>query len=110
VFLSAARPDELVAELLAPGSGYGPDTPAAVVVRASWPDETIVRTTVARLADDLRATGATMTALVLVGEALAEQPVRRRSHLYEPSYTTAYRLRSTAGSTQGRPSARREGP
>jgi precorrin-4/cobalt-precorrin-4 C11-methyltransferase len=109
VFLSAARPDELVAELLAPGSGYGPDTPAAVVVRASWPDETVVRTTVGRLADDLRATGATMTALVLVGEALAGGPVRRRSHLYEPGYTTAYRLRSPAGSTEGRPSARRSG-
>jgi precorrin-4/cobalt-precorrin-4 C11-methyltransferase len=107
VFLSAARPDELAAELLAPGSGYGPDTPAAVVVRASWPDETVVRTTVGCLADDLRATGATMTALVLVGEALAGGPVARRSHLYEPSYSTAYRLRSSAGSTRGRPSARR---
>ncbi|MCA1847191.1 MAG: cobalt-precorrin-4/precorrin-4 C(11)-methyltransferase, partial [Actinobacteria bacterium] len=106
VFLSAARPDELVAELLAPGSGYGPDTPAAIVVRASWPDETVVRTTIARLADDLRATGATMTVLVLVGEALADRPVPQRSHLYEPGYTTAYRLRSPAGSTQGRPSQR----
>ena len=106
VFLSAARPDELAAELLAPGSGYGPDTPAAIVVRASWPDESVVRTTVGRLAEDLRATGATMTALVLVGEALADRRCRR-SHLYEPGYTTAYRLRSTAGSTQGRPSARR---
>ncbi|HEV7862858.1 MAG TPA: cobalt-precorrin-4/precorrin-4 C(11)-methyltransferase, partial [Acidimicrobiia bacterium] len=107
VFLSAARPDELAAELLTPGSGYGPDTPAVVVVRASWPDETVVRTTVARLADDLRATGATMTALVLVGGALAEEPVRQRSHLYAPAYTTAYRLRSAIGSTEGRPSARR---
>jgi precorrin-4/cobalt-precorrin-4 C11-methyltransferase len=107
VFLSAARPDELTAELLGPGSGYGPDTPAAIVVRASWPDEQVVRTTVARLAADLRATGATMTALVLVGEALADRPVRQRSHLYEPGYTTAYRLRSTEGSTRGRPSARR---
>jgi precorrin-4/cobalt-precorrin-4 C11-methyltransferase len=107
VFLSAARPDELAAELLAPGSGYGPDTPAAIVVRASWPDEQVVRTTVARLADDLRATGATMTALVLVGEALAERPVPQRSHLYEPAFSTTYRLRSPAGSTRGRPSARR---
>jgi len=107
VFLSAARPDELAAELLTPGSGYGPDTPAAIVVRASWPDEQVVRTTVARLAGDLRATGATMTALVLVGEALAERPVPQRSHLYEPGFTTTYRLRSPAGSTRGRPSARR---
>ena len=48
---------------------------------------------------DLRATGATMTALVLVGEALADRPAAQRSHLYEPGYTTAYRLRSPAGST-----------
>jgi precorrin-4/cobalt-precorrin-4 C11-methyltransferase len=107
VFLSAARPDELQAELLGAGSGYTADTPAAIVVRASWPDERVVRTTVGQLAVDLAATGATMTVLVLVGEALGDEPVRRRSHLYEPSYTTAYRLRSRPGSTEGRPSARR---
>ena len=107
VFLSGARPDELQSELLSPASAYGPDTPAVIVVRATWPDEQVVRTTVGRLADDLRATGATMTLLVLVGEALADAPVPRRSHLYEPTYTTAYRLRSTDGTTTGRPSARR---
>ena len=106
VFLSAARPDELAAELLTPGSGYGPDTPAAIVVRATWPDEQVVWTTVGRLAGDLKVTGATMTALVLVGEALADRPVPQRSHLYEPGYTTAYRLRSSTGSTRGRPSRR----
>ncbi len=107
VFLSAARPDELQAELLSAGSAYHPDTPVLIVVRASWPDQQVVRTTVGRLAEDLRATGATMTVLVLVGEALADAPVPRRSHLYEPGYTTAYRLRSEDGSTAGRPSARR---
>jgi precorrin-4/cobalt-precorrin-4 C11-methyltransferase len=107
VFLSAARPEELAAELLTPGSGYGPDTPAAMGVRASGPDERVVRTTVGRLATDLAGTGATMTVLVLIGEALGEGPVTRRSHLYEPAFTTAYRLRSQPGSTEGRPSARR---
>lgn len=107
VFLSGARPDELQAELLADGSAYGPATPAAIVVRASWPDEQVVRTTVGRLAEDLRATGSTMTVLVLVGDALADQAVARRSHLYTPSFTTAYRLRSPRGTTAGRPSARR---
>jgi len=107
VFLSGARPDELQAELLATRSAYRPDTPAVIVVRGSWPDEQVARTTVGRLADELRATGATMTVLVLVGDALADAPARRRSHLYEPAYTTAYRLRSAGGSTQGRPSARR---
>lgn len=107
IFLSGARPDELQAELLSSGSGYRSETPAIIVVRGTWPEEQVVRTAVGRLADDLRATGATMTVLVLVGEALSDAPVPRRSHLYEPGYTTAYRLRSHDGSTAGRPSARR---
>jgi precorrin-4/cobalt-precorrin-4 C11-methyltransferase len=107
VFLSGARPDELQAALLGTGSAYRKETPAAIVVRASWPDETVVRTTVGDLAEDLHATGATMTVLVLVGDALAGDAASRRSHLYDPAFTTAYRLRSTPGSTQGRPSARR---
>ena len=107
VFLSAARPDELQAELLAAGSGYRPETPAAIVIRATWPDERVVRTTVGGLAAAMRDTGATLTVLVLVGDALGDGPVARRSHLYAPGYTTAYRLRSKAGTTEGRPSARR---
>lgn len=107
VFLSGARPDELAGELLDGGRGYPPDTPAAIVVRATWPDEVIIRTTVGRLAADLKATGCTLTVLVLVGDFLADAPVARRSHLYSPTHTTSYRLRSRPGSTTGRPSARR---
>jgi precorrin-4/cobalt-precorrin-4 C11-methyltransferase len=110
VLLSAARPEELQDELLAPGSAYRQDTPATIVVRGTWPDEQIVDTTVGSLAQELRATGATMTTLVLVGDALARpghRPAAGRSHLYSPSYTTSYRLRSTPGSTAGRPSGRR---
>lgn len=99
VFLSAARPVELQDELLA---GYGPETPAAVVVRASWPDEQVVRTTVGGLADAVKSTGTKTTVLVLVGPALAEAPVAR-SHLYSPDYAHAFRRRSTPGSTVGRP-------
>jgi len=109
VFLSGARPDELREELLSPGSGYTPDTPAVVAVRATWPDQQIVPTTVGELADTIRSTGATMTVLVLVGDVLAETPVDARSHLYAPEFTTAYRLRSETGTTAGRPSARRSG-
>ncbi|MEM7272254.1 MAG: precorrin-4 C(11)-methyltransferase [Actinomycetota bacterium] len=107
VFLSGARPDELQAELLIDGSGYTPDTPAVVLVRVTWPDQQIVHTTVGELADAIRSTGATMTVLVLVGDVLADIPVDARSHLYAPEYTTAYRLRSEQGSTEGRASARR---
>ncbi len=107
VFLSAARPDELAGELLSPGSGYRADTPAAIVIRATWPDERVIRTTVGALAGDLKASGTTLTVLVLIGDALADGPVSRRSHLYAPTYTTTYRLRSKPGTTTGRPSARR---
>lgn len=106
VFLSAARPRQLQEELLSEASAFGPDTPAAVVVRASWPDQQVVRTTVADLARTLSATGARTTVLVLVGPALAAAPGAlgaRRSHLYSPSYAHLFRRRSAAGSTAGRP-------
>ena len=100
VFLSAARPVELEAELLATGSAYGPGTPAAVVVRASWPDEVVLPTTVGQLAATIAATGARTTVLVLVGPALAGTAAR--SHLYSPGFAHKFRRRSRPGSTAGR--------
>jgi precorrin-4/cobalt-precorrin-4 C11-methyltransferase len=101
VFLSAARPVELQRELLAGGSGYSAETPAAVVVRASWPDEQVVTTTVGAIADDLDAIGATRTVLVLVGPAL--RGAAARSHLYAPQFAHMFRRRSRPESTVGRP-------
>jgi precorrin-4/cobalt-precorrin-4 C11-methyltransferase len=101
VFLSAARPEELQAELLGPTSAYSTATPAVIVIRASWPDQQVVATTVGRLAEDLAATGATTTVLVLVGPALAGAAAR--SHLYAPAFAHKYRRRSAPGSTAGRP-------
>jgi len=106
VFLAGARPDELQDELL---TGYEPETPAAVLHRVSWPDETIVRTTVGELAEAMRDVGETMTVLVLVGDALGDGDVPARSHLYAPDFGTAYRLPSADGSTAGRASRRRSG-
>ncbi|HEY8526791.1 MAG TPA: cobalt-precorrin-4/precorrin-4 C(11)-methyltransferase [Acidimicrobiales bacterium] len=107
LFLSAGRPDALQAELQAAGSAYGPSTPAIIAHRVSWPDETIVPTTVGRLADDLRALGATTTVLVLVGEALRPpspgpaggEPCGpgRRSHVYAPDYAHSFRPARTEG-------------
>jgi precorrin-4/cobalt-precorrin-4 C11-methyltransferase len=102
VFLSAARASELQAELLSDAHGYPPGTPAAIVIRASWPDERVVHTTVATLGDDLKATGATTTVLVLVGQVLAATPAPR-SHLYSPGFAHGRRRRSRPGSTIGRP-------
>jgi precorrin-4/cobalt-precorrin-4 C11-methyltransferase len=101
VFLSASRPGELQRELLADGSAYTPDTPAAIVVRASWPDERVVTTTVGRLAAELDALGATRTVLVLVGPAL--RGAAPRSHLYAPQFAHMFRRRSRPNSTVGRP-------
>lgn len=106
VFLAGARPEELQAELL---TGYLPETPVAVVHRVSWPDETIVRSTVGEVADAMRELGETMTVLVLVGDVLGDDDVPARSHLYAPDFATAYRLPSEAGSTAGRASRRRSG-
>lgn len=91
LFLSAARPDELQAELLADGSAYGLDTPAIIASRVSWPDERIAVTTVGSLAQDLRALGATTTVLVLVGPALALTTPPVRSHVYSPTYAHSFR-------------------
>lgn len=101
VFLSAAHPAELEAELLAAGSAFGPDTPAAVVLRASWPDEQVLPTTVGRLAETIRSTGSQRTVLVLVGPALAGPA--SRSHLYAPGFAHRFRRRSLPGTTAGRP-------
>jgi precorrin-4/cobalt-precorrin-4 C11-methyltransferase len=101
VFLSGARPEELQRELLA-GGGYGPDTPAAVVVRATWPDEAVHETTVAGLGRTVRDSGASRTVLVVVGEALRGAG-EGRSHLYSPAFAHAFRRRSAPGTTTGRP-------
>jgi len=105
VYLSAARPEELQDELLASGRGYPPDTPAAFIVRASWPDERVHLTTVGELAEVMRADGARTTALVIVGPALTG--ATQRCHLYDPSYAHGFRRRSLPGSTQGRPAGNR---
>lgn len=68
---------------------YGADCPVAVVYRASWPDERIVRGTLADIADRLDA-GITRTALILVGPALAGEGFDE-SRLYAVDYDRRYR-------------------
>jgi precorrin-4/cobalt-precorrin-4 C11-methyltransferase len=87
IFLSASRLDELAARLTA--GGYAPDAPAAIVCRASWEDERIVRTTIADLAEAAEKHGITRTALVFVGPFLEE--ARTRSKLYDPAFSHGFR-------------------
>jgi precorrin-4/cobalt-precorrin-4 C11-methyltransferase len=91
VFLSAARPEALQEELLAPGSRYTAETPALIAHRVSRPDEAFVPTTVGRLAADMRALGATTTVLVLVGDALNGAHPDVRSHVYASDYSHSFR-------------------
>ena len=90
LFLSCSRPRALQAELEA--GGYPPQTPCAVVYRASWPDEVVVRCPLAELAERLRSARIHKQALVLVGPALADADGEgRRSNLYHPAFSHEFR-------------------
>ncbi len=69
---------------------YGADCPTAVVVRASWPDERIVRGTLSDIAAKVAAESIERTALVLVGRALAAEGFRD-SALYDSDYRRRFR-------------------
>jgi precorrin-4 C11-methyltransferase len=88
LFLSVRRPRELQADLLE--GGYAPDTGCAVVYRASWPDEIVIRCPLSSLGDEIRAARITTQALVLVGPALGAVD-GGRSHVYDPGYGHRYR-------------------
>jgi precorrin-4/cobalt-precorrin-4 C11-methyltransferase len=87
IFLSAARPRALQEELLE--GGYSPDTPCAVVYKASWPDEQVTECPLEELADRIREAGFTRQALILVGPGLAAGGTR--SHLYSPRFSHMFR-------------------
>ncbi|MBI2873760.1 MAG: precorrin-4 C(11)-methyltransferase [Firmicutes bacterium] len=81
VFLSASLAEAVQEELLA--GGYLPDTPAAVVYRATWEDEQVLRCPLGELASRIRSEGIARHALILVGEAVKERDgTAPRSHLY----------------------------
>ena len=88
LFLSAGLLRETQAEL--PAGGYGPDTPAAIVYKASWPDEKRCLCTVSTLADCAKENSISKTALIIVGDAV-QQSGYARSRLYDPTFSTEYR-------------------
>jgi len=69
---------------------YGADCPVAVVVRASWPDQRIVRGTLDNIAEKIATDPIERTALVLVGHALGADEFRD-SALYDPEYRRRFR-------------------
>jgi len=84
IFLSASLADEVAAELRA--GGYPADTPAAVVYRASWPDQKLLRTTLENLVPEIKAAGIKKQALILIGRFLETGSGRRRSRLYDRKF------------------------
>ncbi len=89
LFLSAKRGRRLQRELLA--GGYPPETPCAVVYRATWPDQAVYECHLDELADTLRDAKLHKHTLILVGEALAAGGTR--SHLYAPDFGHEFRNR-----------------
>ncbi|HZC18643.1 MAG TPA: precorrin-4 C(11)-methyltransferase [Rubrobacteraceae bacterium] len=87
IFLSAARPRLLQRERIE--GGYTPETPCAVVYRASWPDEQVIECVLGELAERIREAGFTRQVLVLVGPGLRTGGTR--SHLYSPGFTHMFR-------------------
>ena len=87
LFLSTSLTEKLQGELLA--GGYGETTPAAVVYKATWPEEKIFRCTVGTLHKTVTENGMKKTALIVVGGCLGDEYLR--SLLYHPDFTTEYR-------------------
>lgn len=87
IFLSTGMLEKLQEELMA--GGYAADTPAAIVYKATWPDEKVRRCTVATLADTAKENGIRKTALIVVGNILEGE--YQRSELYNPAFSTEFR-------------------
>lgn len=87
IFLSAGMLEALSARLME--GGYRSDAPAALVYKATWPEEKVVRCTVGELAQAGRDHQISRTALVVVGDILAGP--YDRSQLYHPGFSTGYR-------------------
>lgn len=88
VFLSTGLLEELSKRLIA--GGYAPDTPAAIVYKATWEDEKSFVCTVETLAQTARENNITKTALMIIGDAVAHHSYDR-SKLYDPGFTTEFR-------------------
>ena len=87
LFLSTGLLEEVERELQE--GGYAADTPAAIVYKATWPEERVFRCTVGTLARTARENHITKTALITVGGFLGGG--YERSKLYDPAFTHGYR-------------------
>ena len=87
IYLSIAMLDKVVEELIA--GGYAPDTPIAIVQRASWPEEKIVRGTLATIVKDIEGKNIDRTAMIVVSRCLGAS--YDLSRLYAPEFSHMFR-------------------
>lgn len=87
IFLSTGMLEELTERLLA--GGYEKETPAAIVYKATWPEEKVLRGTVGTIAQMAAENNITKTALILVGGFLGDE--YERSKLYDPGFSHEFR-------------------
>ena len=87
IYLSIAMLDRVVEELIA--GGYAPDTPIAIVQRASWPEEKIVRGTLATIVKDIEGKNIDRTAMIVVSRCLGAS--YDLSRLYAPEFSHMFR-------------------
>ena len=87
IFLSIALLEEVTAELQA--GGYAPDTPIAVVAKASWPEQQIVRGTLADIVAKVQSAGINRTAMIVVSRCLTSD--YELSKLYDPAFSHTFR-------------------
>lgn len=87
IFLSTQKIEDVTKELIE--GGYPEDTPAALVYKATWPDERIIKGNLTNLADKVKEAGITKTALIMVGRFLGEE--YHYSKLYDEDFKHEYR-------------------
>ena len=87
IYLSVSMIDRVVEELLK--GAYTPETPAAVVCRASWPNEMVLEGTLGTIAEQAKEAGIDKQALILVGEVLnaRKQGLKAKSLLYDKEFS-----------------------
>ena len=86
LFLSAGMTEKACSQLIS--RGYSPETPAVIVYRASWPEERVIRGTLATLPE--MSQGITKSALILAGDFLSDDP-SQKSRLYDKNFSHEYR-------------------
>ena len=89
LFLSTSLAEEAVSTLIE--GGYTPDTPAALVYKASWKDEIVIQTSLQELPLQIKKSGIKKQSLILVGKFLTKKSKKIRSRLYDSNFNHEYR-------------------